>query len=343
MDLWETGKFQESLKYLDLLNEKNPHFELYNPIIRTVILSDLLKEKNEYGDAISNDYDSRYDTNRIDMYGISNNGNFFLSDKHRFSAYDNEGNLLVQNDFESELLRIRISNDGNYAACVTFGDERVIDSNTLFFFSLERKERDWGHKLNPNRPNGLHFDLTNQILYAIYDLYHNKRLSLVKGEVRYGYSFNGDFLDAARFEKERIDFLSDYSKLNLAEKKIKELDISNSDVALYDEILDLLNSIDDESKNTQAEVQRCIGEMYYKKGDYTLAIENFENALSLNPKVGVKRKLTKLKQRMNDSYNLSLVKKKSRSTRIYKSSCTIQPMDNENPLNLIKEIQTTKK
>ncbi|MGB4752013.1 MAG: tetratricopeptide repeat protein [Fervidobacterium sp.] len=49
------------------------------------------------------------------------------------------------------------------------------------------------------------------------------------------------------------------------------------------------------SENTQARIHRNIGEIYYKRGQNSKAIEHFEIAVSLNPKVGVKRLLDKLK------------------------------------------------
>jgi len=66
---------------------------------------------------------------------------------------------------------------------------------------------------------------------------------------------------------------------------------------LYDEVIDLLKRALDKgvSENTQARIHRNIGEIYYKRGQNSKAIEHFEIAVSLNPKVGVKRLLDKLK------------------------------------------------
>lgn len=66
---------------------------------------------------------------------------------------------------------------------------------------------------------------------------------------------------------------------------------------MYDEVIGLLKQALGKgvSENTQAHIHRNIGKIYHKRGANSEAIKHFETAMSLNPKVGVKKLLEKLK------------------------------------------------
>lgn len=49
------------------------------------------------------------------------------------------------------------------------------------------------------------------------------------------------------------------------------------------------------SENTQARIRRRLGEIHHRCGDSRKALEHFDKALELNPKVGVKRIADKLR------------------------------------------------
>jgi len=114
----------------------------------------------------------------------------------------------------------------------------------------------------------------------------------------YRYNFNGNFLDAERWEKERINFVSGYELLTIAETKKQQLESMNADLSLYDDVIGLLKQALDKgvSENTQAHIHRNIGGIYHKRGANSEAINHFETAMRLNPKVGVKKLLEKLKK-----------------------------------------------
>jgi len=66
----------------------------------------------------------------------------------------------------------------------------------------------------------------------------------------------------------------------------------------FDTILSLLSkAINDQSisTNTRASASRFLGEIFEAKNDSRTAIKYYENALSLNEKIGLKKKLAKLK------------------------------------------------
>lgn len=109
---------------------------------------------------------------------------------------------------------------------------------------------------------------------------------------------------AEMLKKENIDArenLTDrngYDFIDMADARIKKINSSDCDIKNYEEILELLNMAlnDNISDFTKAKAYRTIGEIYYNLGDYKEALNNFEKALELNPKVGAKRLYEKLKK-----------------------------------------------
>lgn len=223
---------------------------------------------------------------------VSNQGIFILNDwmfgeglKGTFYAFDVKGKQLIRHKCEANLYNNGLSNDGQYAVCQTAHSGRE-DGNKLFFFSLQEKRLVWKCEPETGWAKDYRFDTAQQTLYLLYD----------EGR-SYRYSFDGNFLDAERWGKERINFVSGYELLTIAEAKRQQLESANADLSLYDEVIGLLKRALDKgvSENTQARIHRNIGEIYYKRGENSEAVKHFETAMSLNPKVGVKKLLEKLK------------------------------------------------
>ena len=92
-------------------------------------------------------------------------------------------------------------------------------------------------------------------------------------------------------------YATGYIAYNLAEDKIKNFKEVNAENNQYLNIIPLLERALEEniSDYTQARVYRILGDIYYKNDNIERAVENYEKALSINPKVGVKRLYDKLK------------------------------------------------
>ena len=223
---------------------------------------------------------------------VSNLGIFILNDwmfgqelRGTFYAFDSSGKLLIKHTCNANLYNNGLSNDGRYAVCQTAPNDGE-DGNKLFFFNLQERRLVWKHEPIPGWAKNYYFDTIQQVLYLIYE----------DGR-RYRYSFDGNFLDKKKWERERIYFISGYELLTIAEGKRQQLKSTNANLSQYDEIINLLNMAlaRGVSRNTQARIHKIIGEIYYKCGHKSEAIKHFEMAMSLNPKVGVKKLLKKLK------------------------------------------------
>ena len=131
------------------------------------------------------------------------------------------------------------------------------------------------------------FDVANERLCLVYD----------DGDI-FAFSFSGEFLDTEKWDQKRIERASPFELRRIAEDRLKVLrdDFSESTA---NEILKLLRkalkgSLDDYPIE-KALVHRRIGEVYELLQRTDLAIENYEIALKLNAKIGLKKKLAALK------------------------------------------------
>jgi hypothetical protein len=224
---------------------------------------------------------------------VSNQGFFVINDwmfkgdlTGTFYAFDISGKKLIRYKVSANLGKSGISNDGRYAVCQTY-DSKTEDGNKIFLFDLIKQELVWKWEPKTGWADNYCFDVDNKIL------------SLV-GETgkSYRYSFDGNFLDSEKWEEERLESANGYELLNIAVEKRRHLESINANLAVNDEVIPLLKKALDMgvSEYCQATIHRELGEAYQKLGMITEAIKNFEKAISLNPKIGVTKRLKSLKE-----------------------------------------------
>jgi tetratricopeptide (TPR) repeat protein len=224
---------------------------------------------------------------------VSNQGVFILNDwmfseclNGTFYAFNVEGQKLIEHKCEANLLNNGLSEDGEYAVCQTANNLQGDDGNKLFFFNLKEQELVWKHTPETGWTKEYSFDKKQMMLGLTY------------GNKCFRYSFvNGTFIDSDLWKKERINFANGYQLLVIAEEKKKHLELINADLQGYDEVIKLLKRALEKgvSENTQARIYRIIGDIHYMRGENVKAIEDFEAAIKLNPDIGVKKLLKKLR------------------------------------------------
>jgi len=230
---------------------------------------------------------------RIGTGGIADNGNFVISSftsdnkpKATFHGFNKEVEKLLRQTVRARLYNNGISPDGNFACCQTCHSDNN-DANSLFFFDLSEKKLLWKGSPVGGQPDSYEFDTEKKLLYIIYEKYG-----------RFAYDFSGAFLDKDKWENSYVNKIDGYDLYLFVEKKFKELD---EDVTLVKakEILDLLDkSLKGLTDNYAiASVHRTKGEIFEVLKDYDKAIEYYEQALSFDSKIGVKRKLNSLKKK----------------------------------------------
>lgn len=224
---------------------------------------------------------------------ISNNGNFIVNDwlfgeglKGIYYAFNLSGQILLNHTLSANLFNNGISENGKYVVCQCCNSD-TDDSNTLYFFDLEKGSLLW--KINPEVgwADSYYFDCEKMELHLIYK---------EKGIFRY--NFNGSFLDKEKWESERINYLSAFEISDIAKERFKEKK-NNMNEGIADEIILLferaLGEGLDKYPNEKAIVYRSIGEIKELLGKIPDAIHFYELALEHNEKVGIKRHLKMLK------------------------------------------------
>lgn len=119
------------------------------------------------------------------------------------------------------------------------------------------------------------------------------KIDPVKQLVKAGepYGTNYDYIVEATYSGEVIDrkYRSGYEMIREANKKLEHGNIKEASSLLEEA---LATSISD---NTKAETYRTLGEIAERTDANSTAIDYYEKAVDLNPKIGVKKRLAKLK------------------------------------------------
>lgn len=227
---------------------------------------------------------------------VSNPGVFVLSDLTSKGMYgtfyiiDANGETLVKHRCRAKIGQTGISDDGRFAVFQSLESKSKADGSQLYFFDIKERKLLWkkvpetlGSELNWAK--SFSFDTKNKVLYLV----HGKNRA-------YRYTFEGAFIDSRLYRHDRISNGNDLEFL----EAIKELKVElseNSDPREYDSLVAPLkkglNRFSD--KDTRSKIHRLLGEISNLQGNDAEAIKHFETALKLNPRVGVKRTLEKLK------------------------------------------------
>jgi tetratricopeptide (TPR) repeat protein len=223
---------------------------------------------------------------------IANNGNFVINDwlfsnglNGKFYAYNKTGKEIVSHRFLANLKTNCISDDGRFTAS-DLANSNSKDSGLLAIFDLEKGTLI--RRIYPEDNAGSLLSISSV----------DKTITLdYKDLGRFRYSFDGVFLDKGKLQQARIEKGSVFDLL----EKVKNTKNINEDIVK--EIMGLLNKalakgFDEYSKTQKAQAYRCIGEIYEAIENISEAVKNYELALKIDPKIGIKRRLSLLKKQI---------------------------------------------
>ncbi len=200
----------------------------------------------------------------------------------KFLVFDSHGELLFSRKTSANIGNSGISEDGNIAIFETFNSETK-DSDKIFIVDIVAK-----NIVNSfDRPcsfNDVHISAGSQRI----DLIDNKGF-------HYEIDFEGKQTNTVEYETQILQKGAVYDKLQLYLSKSDEKKFKDTNYLAV--LQSSLKDRDASSSFGDDKLYRMIGEYYYANNDIPLAMENWEKALEINPRVGIKKKLDNLKIR----------------------------------------------
>jgi len=229
---------------------------------------------------------------------IANTGRFIVHDacfgaglQSELIAVNPDKTEVYRRHFKAIIFSLEISKCGRYAVVQTCNAPSE-DGNILSVMDLQTKT--------------ILFSLTPSTGWASrykFKVGDDGRLLSLSCEHRgigwFSYSHDGTFNDACAYLKARLE-KGDYSLKILAARELLDSSVDKENARI---VLDVLESAISEGSDVRSDwcatAHRIRGEAFEILSDPANALSAYETAMSLNPKIGVKRRLTALKKQLS--------------------------------------------
>lgn len=224
---------------------------------------------------------------------VADNGIFLLEDwllggglQGRLYGFAPTGEVLLRRQFTANIATSAISKTGKYAVCQTCNSETE-DSGSLFLFDLQTGKQLFS--ASPEAGWTTDYDIDEEGVEVI---------ARIRDVGAFRYDRNGVFIDAARFREQSLQGKDPFAALRAAEDYLSQSSLteerSRQILKALDRVLDQVPEVD---IKWQAEFLKWKGIAHEGLGETADALNAYERALSINPKVGVKRRAAALAKR----------------------------------------------
>ena len=226
---------------------------------------------------------------------VANNGTFVLGDSKLDSAlsgalfaFDVNGGALIRRDFKANIFNIGLSTDGHLAACQTCNSDSEKDSSILAVFDLIGKREIANWVPESGWANSYNFPADGTTICLEY-----RELG------GFQYSLDGNFIDQSGWKDACLTKGGYGTALLMAEGLIKDAgptipyELAAKILASIERIEPQLVSAD---RGWQAIQFKTHGICLEVCGSQQEALNCYDKALALNPKIGVKRRADKLRK-----------------------------------------------
>jgi Tetratricopeptide repeat len=225
---------------------------------------------------------------------VANNGSFLIEEWHFGSEMSGtlfvflaSGEKLLQRHVNANIFNSDISADGNLAVMQTCNGPNS-DANLLIFFNLESRSELFAFPPHIGWADGYQFEKNPIRLFV-----SKKHL----GSFRY--DGTGRFLDEKNYWKACLNSEDLHATLRVVGEKLKTDSLQKNEA---EEALVALKSKKFQSDQNDIAINstalRYLGQIYENQNNLNAALLAYENALKLNPKVGVKPRIALLKKKM---------------------------------------------
>ena len=234
---------------------------------------------------------------------VADNGTVILHDwmfgeglQGRFVAFAPDGSQLVTQQFAANLMSNGLSPDGKFAICQTANAPGSADSCRYMLFDLAaghemarwEVETDWAERYE--------WDCEERRVY----------LCMKDGE-RVGYDFTGIMVEREAWQRRRIGV----GDLNVIQAVL--VATSANDYPLRSEIIAGLGVAARSGEIwQQARAYRLLGELHEQVGEISQAVKAYDEALTIDPKVGVSRRVEQLRKMLGTAASKPGAKRLSR-------------------------------
>jgi hypothetical protein len=223
---------------------------------------------------------------------VADTGVFILNDWRAsseftgtFRAFKSDGSKLLMQNFAANLANNGLSADGRLAACQTCNSDDEHDSAVLTVFDLTQGKELHRFRAESGWPHTYAFSPDGQTL----------TLGYPNGEGEFAYKLDGTFV-------ERDAWIAAGLKRGDLLMVRRLIDEAGGEIA-QDSALGLLEAVDCglakgnwQDSAWQAFGFRLRGEVLESMGELGAAIESYDKALALNPKIGIKRRADQLRK-----------------------------------------------
>lgn len=261
--------------------KKSGSYLLYNSKINKVIMwsQDIMRPQrgsiSDTGIFLIEDWSDEHISGRYEL----------KSSVHVFSQ---DGKKLITRIFSANLFNSKISPNGKFAICQTCNSPSE-DGNKLTLLDIENKKELFSIDSEIGWGEDYKFDEGNREL-----------IIEIKNVGWFRYGFDGKFLDYDKFSAGRLNSAC-YVEIILEAQNILSRDDVNDEAAR-----EIISSIDKaisigakENRSWYPQALKAKGMAYEQLGNINEALKYFEEALLVDTKIGLKRKITSLKKKIN--------------------------------------------
>ncbi|WIA56685.1 VRR-NUC domain-containing protein [Sphingobium sp. WTD-1] len=222
---------------------------------------------------------------------VANDGTLILNDwmfgeglKGRFVAFRRDGTAIMALNIAANLISNGLSNDGTFAICQTANAPGSPDSCLYMLFDLTTAAEIARWEPETGWADGYEFDTAARQLFLI------RRYA-----ERIGYRFDGTMIDRDGWQTHRVaagDLTAIRSLLGDA-GQVRDADFVARIIA------GLERAAQDNDVYVRARALRIRGELLEETGDGAAALVAYDEALALDPQVGVTRRADKLRKALS--------------------------------------------
>lgn len=226
---------------------------------------------------------------------VANNGTFSIEDWMNsgsligtFNVFSSSGESLFKETLQANILNSGISKNGLLAVCQTANNPNGDDGSVMLAVDIQNKSKLF--KINP------------EIGWADdYDFDEDKLLVkvIVKDIGKFSYDRHGNFLDSKNYLEARLNSKLYYVAILACDEIIKEDNISMELAnTVFDSATKALANGGAEDKNYKPMAIKVQGLAQLAMGNETEALKCFDEAMHINPKIGLKRKADSLRKKL---------------------------------------------